>query len=252
MHLARLNLGRLGLRKILSAGINFAVAVFILSSGQPSFADCGAPFPAASIGEINKPQIEGSGRIEAQVQLALAGTYARKEFGQDFLAKLNADLAISNHQRGDLFDGVTIAEVADLAGYVKQTKPVPGPHQIVLILDSEFMIGDIPKYNGILSTFRFHRFRPDEIMIIDPFPPTWNQPAIVQINDEVGAQNAIYLIEIALSLLILPDLTSSEDFHRYEMLAMSEIGPGQDVSDQFLQMRKRLILDCIVGDTTAN
>lgn len=251
MRHARRDLGRLGLRMILSAGIGFAVTGFMLSGSQPGFADCRAPSPAAGIGEIDKQPIGSSGGIEARVLVAFAGTNVRKEFGQDFLAELNADLAISNRKQGDRFDRVTIAEVADLAGYVQQTKPVPGSHQIVLILDSEFMIGEIPKYNGILSTFRFHRFDPDEIMIIDPFPPTWDQPAVVQINDEVGAQNAIYLIEIALSLLIHPDLTSSAEFHSYETLAMSEIGPGQHVSDQFLEMRKRLILDCIVGDATA-
>jgi hypothetical protein len=229
----------------------FATAVMLAFMCQWSSAECRLPFPNIGIPKSDEKQVTENNAMKTQVHLFIAGEYA-KEFGESFLAAVIDDLGADGQGPYSLFKNVTVDIVENLSAYMAKTKTNPGIHEVAIILDSEFMNGAIPKYNKFLNMYKNSKFGPSEIMFIDPYRPMWKDPVIVQINEKVGAQNAIYLIEISLSLVIGSDLMSNTEFRDYAFQATSEIGPGQQVSKEFLQTRKRLMLDCIIGSSGAN
>jgi hypothetical protein len=120
-----------------------------------------------------------------------------------------------------------------------------GEYDEFVMLDSAFMSGGAPKYKSALTTYKNAHISPNEIMIIDPFPPIADRASFVQITEKGPIQSTALLVEIAATLLADPGLSASTEFMSYAR-NMSEIQREQrPPSDSELRLRNSLVADCI-------
>jgi hypothetical protein len=123
-------------------------------------------------------------------------------------------------------------------------------YDVFIVIDSEFMLGQYPKYNAILDYYKNTTLEPDVIMIFDRYLLRHNTAAFAQVTAKYGAEGVALLVEIAAANVAHPGLMESEPFLKYEGLvadyvAMSRNNPKRPSDEAVGKARQEVITDCV-------
>jgi hypothetical protein len=123
-------------------------------------------------------------------------------------------------------------------------------YDLLVVVDSEFMLGKLPKYNAIFDYYKDKALGPDSILVVDRYLSRNKSAAFAQVTAKYDAEGAALFVEIAAAVVAHPGLMWSEPFLKYgglasDYIAMSRNNPKRPSADAIGRARKEVITDCV-------
>jgi hypothetical protein len=222
-----------------ASGATVLVAAMVLAVYWPGFcsADCKYPDVLKALGA--KPNADG-----AKIVLLSAGTTSK-----DFLTATAEALGNLRRTEAALIRSVALETSEDGGSVESKFVKTQSAYNAFVVLDSEFMSGVSPKYNGVLDFYKDKDLR-RSVMIIDHYLTADRFAAFVQVTTKQGAESAALLIEAAAAVVAHPRLAWSSDFLRYGSLltAYANRAPGDPERPKEVEVidsRNEMITKCL-------
>lgn len=123
-------------------------------------------------------------------------------------------------------------------------------YDLFIVVDSEFMLVNYPKYNALLDYYKDKDLGPDSILVVDRYLLRNKSAAFAQVTAKYDAEGAALFVEIAAAVVAHPGLMESEPFLKYgglasDYIAMSWNNPKRPSADAIGKAREEVISDCV-------
>jgi hypothetical protein len=222
-----------------ASGAITLIAAMVLVAACPSrsFADCKYPEVFKALGAEPNPN-------GAKIVLLAAGTTSK-----EFLTATAGALDDLRRSETGLIRSVALETSEDDVSVESKFAKDQSAYNAFVVLDSEFVSGTHPKYNGALDFYRNKKLK-HPVMIIDRYLTADKSAAFVQVTADRGAEQAALMIEVAAAIVAHRGLASSGDFLSYGALvsdyaSMSPDNPRRPNADEVTKSRNEIVTKCL-------